>query len=88
MVLLPGESTSIKSFRRDEASAVCKTPEQLSRVENWEDRLYVYGKVTYADLQSPDEKQTHDTAWCCWYIHGRQKSGMVMAGKPPYNQHS
>jgi hypothetical protein len=88
MVLLPGESTPIKSFRRDEVASVCKTPDQMTRVEYWDDRIYLYGKVTYADLQSPDEKQTHETAWCCWYIHGRQKSGMVMAGKPPYNQHS
>jgi hypothetical protein len=88
MVLLPGESGSVKAFRRDEVSAVCKTREQLMRVESWEERIYLYGKVAYVDLQSPDEKQTHDTAWCFWYIHGRQKSGMVMAGKPPYNQHS
>jgi hypothetical protein len=88
MVLLPGESTTIKSFRRDEVPSVCKNQDQLSRVEYWDERIYLYGKVTYADLQSTDGKETHETAWCCWYIHGRQKSGMVMAGKPPYNQHS
>jgi hypothetical protein len=88
MVLLPGESATIKSFRREEVPAVCKNQDQLSRVEYWDERIYLYGKVTYANLQAPDDKQSYDTAWCCWYIHGRQKSGMVMAGKPPYNQHS
>jgi hypothetical protein len=88
MILLPGESIGIKSFRRDEVVNVCKTPDQLQRVENWEEKIYLYGKVTYVDLQSPDEKQTFETAWCCWYIHGRQRSGLVMAGKPPINQHS
>jgi hypothetical protein len=88
MILLPGESIGIKSFRRDEVVNVCKTPDQLQRVENWEEKIYLYGKVTYVDLQSPDEKQSFETAWCCWYIHGRQRSGLVMAGKPPINQHS
>jgi hypothetical protein len=88
MILLPGESIGIRTFRREEVVNVCETPEQLQRVENWEEKIYLYGKVTYVDLQSPDEKQTFDTAWCCWYIHGRQRSGLVMAGKPPYNQHS
>jgi hypothetical protein len=88
MILLPGESIGIKSFRRDEVVNVCKTPDQLQRVENWEEKIYLYGKVAYVDLQSPDEKQSFETAWCCWYIHGRQRSGLVMAGKPPINQHS
>ncbi len=88
MILLPGESIGIKSFRRDEVVNVCKTPDQLQRVENWDEKIYLYGKVVYVDLQSPDEKQQFETAWCCWYIHGRQRSGLVMAGKPPINQHS
>jgi hypothetical protein len=88
MILLPGESIGIKSFRRDEVVNVCKTPDQLQRVENWDEKIYLYGKVAYIDLQAPDEKQTFETAWCCWYIHGRQRSGLVMAGKPPINQHS
>jgi uncharacterized low-complexity protein len=88
MILLPGESIGIRSFRRDEVVRVCKTADQLQRVENWEEKIYLYGKVNYVDLQAPNEKQIFETAWCCWYIHGRQRSGLVMAGKPPYNQHS
>ena len=88
MILLPGESTVIRSFRRDDVQSVCTTQEQLHRVETWEDKIYLYGKVTYIDLQSPDEKLTYDSAWCCWYIHGRQKSGLVPTGLAPYNRHS
>jgi hypothetical protein len=88
MILLPGESSVIRSFRRDDLSMVCKSTEQLRRIENWEERVFLYGKVTYVDLQAPDEKMSFDTAWCCWYIHGRQKSGMVIAGSAPYNQHT
>ncbi len=88
MILLPGESIGIKSFCREDVQNVCKTLEQLRRVENWEEKVYLFGKVTYADLQSPDPNQTYKTGWCCWYIHGRQRSGMVMASSPRYNQHT
>jgi len=88
MILLPGESIGIKSFRREDVESVAKTPDQLRRVENWEEKLYLLGKVIYADLQSPDPNRTYETGWCCWYIHGRQRSGMVMASAPKYNQHT
>ena len=88
IILLPGESTGIKSFRRDDVKSFCGTEERLRRVENWEEKIYLYGAVVYQDLRSIDEKQIHETSWCCWYIHGRQTSGMVMAGPPQYNRHS
>ncbi len=88
LILLPGESTDIKSFFRDDVKLFCATQERLRRVENWEERIYLYGVIAYRDLRSSDEKQFHETSWCCWYIHGRQKSGMVMAGPPQYNRHS
>jgi len=88
MILLPGESIAIKSFRRDDVRSVCFSPDQLRRVENWEEKIFLFGKVAYVDLQSPDEKQPFETAWSCWYIHGRQKSGMVMIRNPRYVQHT
>ncbi len=30
----------------------------------------------------PPLKHTHQTDWCCWYIHGRQTSKLVIAGPP------
>jgi hypothetical protein len=88
VILLPGESTGIKSFSRDEVKGFCKTEERLRRVEKWEELILLYGKVVYQDLISVGEGQTRETAWCCWYIHGRQKSGMVMAGSAAYNRHT
>ncbi len=88
MILLPGESTGIKSFHRDDMKLVCYTEEHLRRVEDWEEKIYLYGTVAYRDLRSPDENQVYETSWCCWYIHGRQKSGMVTAGPPGYNRHT
>lgn len=88
MILLPGESTGIKSFRRDDVKSVCDTEERLRRVEDWEEKIYLYGTVAYQDLRSPDEKPVYETSWCCWYIHGRQKSGMIVAGPPQYNRHT
>jgi hypothetical protein len=87
IILLPGESASIKTFQRDEVKAICESPEQVLRVEDWKEKIYLYGKVAYTELVvSGDE--THDTSWCCWYIHGRQKSGMIMAGPLEYNRHT
>ncbi len=88
MILLPGESADIKSFRRADVNSICGTEERLRRVEDWEEKIYLYGLIAYRDLRSSDEKQFHETSWCCWYIHGRQKSGMVMAGPPQYNRHT
>ena len=88
MILLPGESTGIKSIRRDDVKALCGTEERLRRVEDWKEKIYLHGTVAYRDLRSQDEKQMHETLWCCWYIHGREKNGMVMAGPPEYNRHT
>jgi len=87
-ILLPGESIGIKSFSRDEVSAVCETPEQMQLVESWVEKIYLYGNVIYQDLRSANGTQPRETSWCCWYIHGRQKSGMVTAGPPTYNRHT
>ena len=88
MILLPGEFTLIRSFSRDDALNLCKNAEELHKLESWEDRIYLFGNVTYIDLQSPDEKLSFQTGWCCWYIHGRQKSGMVSAGPAAYTLHT
>jgi hypothetical protein len=87
-VLLPGESSGIKTFSRDEVKSFCGSDEKLKRVEKWEELILLYGKVVYKDLMPVGEGEAHETVWCCWYIHGRQKSGMVMAGPPAYNLHT
>ena len=87
LILLPGESSTIKTFTRDEVKSVCENPQQVQRVEDWEEKIYLYGSVAYVDLVASGG-EIRETGWCCWYIHGRQKSGMVMAGPPEYNRHS
>lgn len=88
VILVPGESTAIKVFSRDDVPAVCASDERLKRVENWEEKIFVYGKVVYRDLMARSGRQNYETAWCSWYIHGRQKSGMIIAGPPEYNLHT
>jgi hypothetical protein len=88
IILLPGESTPIKSFSREEGKGICETEEKFKRVANWEEKAFIYGKIVYRDLIAPRDKQLHETAWCCWYIHGRNKSGLVIAGPPSYNLHT
>ncbi len=87
LILLPGEATTIKTFTRDEVKSVCENSTQVQRVEDWEEKIYLYGNVAYTDLVASGG-EAHETGWCCWYIHGRQKSGMVMAGLPEYNRHT
>jgi len=88
VILLPGESTGIKTFSRDEVKGFCGSEEKLRRVEKWEELILLYGKITYQDLVPLGDVETHESSWCCWYIHGRQKSGMVMAGPAAYNAHT
>lgn len=88
LILLPGESTGIKSFSRADAKGMCESDEQFARIESWEEKIFLYGKVLYKDLIATPDKEQHQTEWCCWYIHGRQKSGLVIAGPPGYNLHT
>jgi hypothetical protein len=87
-VLLPGESTPIEPFSREDVRALCDSEERFRRIETWEERIYIYGKIIYKDLNAPADNPPHETHWCCWYIHGRQNSGLVMAGPPEYHSHS
>jgi hypothetical protein len=88
IILVPGESTPIKSFCRDDVKALCDSEERFKRIETWEEKLYLYGKVVYKDLISPPDAEDHETNWCCWYIHGRQNSGLVISGTLEYNSHT
>ena len=88
LILLPGEFTQIASFCRDDVKELCETEEQFTRVENWEEKIFIYGRVTYRNLLSPQDEQIHQSAWCFWYIHGHQNSGMVPAGSANYNMHT
>jgi hypothetical protein len=88
IILLPGEFMNLKSFCRDDVKALCESDDAFRRIENWEERIFLYGKVTYRDLAAPTDRPAHETGWCCRYIHGRQKSGLVMAGSHEYNVHT
>jgi hypothetical protein len=88
IVLLPGEATGIWAFNRDDLASICKNPEAQRRIERWQETLFLFGRVTYLDLNATDESQAHETFWCCRYIHGEKSSALVMAGPPQYNLHS
>jgi len=88
IILLPGESAGIKTFSREDVRGICGSEEVFKRVEDWDEKVFLYGRVIYRDLIAPEQKQLHETNWCCWYIHGRQKSGLVIAGPLGYNLHT
>jgi hypothetical protein len=86
IILLPGESAGIRSFRRADVRALCSSDEEFKRLEKWEDKLFLYGRVTYRDLISPLDQPDHVTAWCCWYVYS-DKDTLIIAGPPEYNRH-
>lgn len=88
IILLPGEAMNIRAFSRGDVKGVCGTEEKLQQIENWEERIFLYGKIEYKNLMEPMEVTAHETRWCCRYIHGRQGSGLVMAGTQEYNLHT
>jgi hypothetical protein len=88
IILIPGEFTVIKTFSRDGVRGLCASEESFQRIENWEEKVFIYGKITYKDLIAPPGKELHETSWCFWYIHGSKKSGLVIAGPPDYNAHT
>jgi len=88
IILLPGESATLRSFSRDDVRALCDSDEKFKSVESWEERMFLCGKVVYNDLIAPAGKGAHETVWCCWYIHGKQRSALVPAGPAEYNSHT
>ncbi|MGA9587731.1 MAG: type II secretion system protein [Terracidiphilus sp.] len=87
IILLPGESAGIRPFRRADVRSYCASDEQFKRVEKWEEKLFMFGRVIYRDLISPLDQPNHETDWCCWYVYG-DKDALVIAGPPEYNKHN
>ena len=87
-ILLPGESMDIKPFGRDEVKGICDSEDRFKRIEAWEEKIFIYGKLIYRDLIAPADSPAHETNWCCWYIHGRQNSGLILTGPVEYNSHT
>jgi hypothetical protein len=87
IILLPGETAGIRPFRRSDVRSYCSSDEQFEKVQKWEEKIYVYGRVIYRDLISPIDQPNHETDWCCWYVFA-EKDALVLAGPPEYNKHS
>ena len=88
IIMLPGEFTVLRTFSRDDVRGLCASEESFQHIASWEEKLFIYGRVTYKDLIAPPGKELYQTNWCCWYIHGSKKSGLVIAGPPDYNSHT
>lgn len=83
MILLPGESKAIKTFGPQDIEQSCNE-ETLNSVKAWCEKVFIYGRVMYKDLNAPEGEKAHETSWCCWYIYGEKKSGLVTIGLPEY----
>jgi hypothetical protein len=86
IILLPGESAGIRRFRREDIRALCKSEDELRRIEKWEEKIFIYGRVSYRDMISPTDQPNHETDWCCRYVYA-EKDALVIAGPPDYNKH-
>jgi hypothetical protein len=87
VVLLPGESTVVQPFSRDDVKWVCKTEDAIRRVETWQDNIFLYGRLVYRSLLSPRAGKVHQTDWCCRYVHGEKTSSLTIGGPEEYNKH-
>jgi len=87
-ILLPGESATLKIFSRDDARGYCDSDEMFKSIESWDQKIFLVGKVTYSNLIAAAGSEEHQTNWCCWYIHGKQRSALVPAGGAAYNAHT
>jgi hypothetical protein len=45
-----GRIDAIKSFCRDDVKALCDSEERFKRIETWEEKIYLYGKVSLQRL--------------------------------------
>lgn len=88
IILLAGESVGIRPFRREDVRSICEDDAQFERIELWQEKVFLFGRVTYMDLLSGPGKKVHETDWCCWYVHGEKESALLVAGPPEYNRHS
>jgi hypothetical protein len=86
IILLPGESAGIRPVRRADLRALCSSDDEYRKIEKWDQKLFIYGRVTYRDMISPLDQPSHETDWCCWYVFG-DRDALVLAGPPEYNQH-
>jgi hypothetical protein len=87
IMLLPGESTIIQRFGRDDLKWVCKSEESRKKVERKEETIFIYGSVIYREPAVSDFEQVHRTDWCCRYVHGETSSSLLIDGPPDYNKH-
>jgi hypothetical protein len=75
----------LRIFGWEDVRRFCATRKELKSIEDWDEKIFLYGKVTYEDLIAPAGRETHETSWCCWYIAGQKRSGLVTVGVPGFN---
>ena len=87
IILVSGESADITEISKESARGAIP-PEHLASVKDWDDRLYVYGVVSYHDLIDPHPQKPHETRWCFRYIPNTKGDRLVQDGPTGYNRHT
>lgn len=87
IILLPGESSPIQRFGRDDLMRLCKSEDVLHRIEIWQEHIYLYGRIVYEGIPGSTDSQ-YITDWCCKYVHGDPVCNLVPAGSNEYRHHT
>ena len=74
---------------RSDLVSICESEKMRRRVENWEEKIFIYGQISYKDLiEQPRRGHVPDVLVLLVHTRTKQKSGLVIAGPPQYNSHS
>lgn len=89
VILIPGDTALLQTFGRSDLSWVCKTPDQIGRIESGHDKVIIYGRVLYrsskgAVLSDPP----YETGWCCRYVHNDMGGALIKSGPSEYRTYT
>lgn len=89
VVLIPGDSALLQTFGRTDLSWICKTPDQLRRIELGQDKVIIYGRVLYrAPAEISGHGLVYETGWCCRYLYSETGGTLINSGSQEYRKHT
>ena len=86
--LIPGDSMVVQPFGYEDVRWICKTADRLRRVETSQEKIFLFGRMAYCSLTTPDQSSLMETYWCARYVFGERSCGMVLTGSQEYNRHT
>lgn len=89
VTLAPGETALLQTFGRTDLSWVCKTAEQLSHIEEGNQKIVIFGRVQYRSaVPRSSSDPIYETWWCCRYLHDEANGSLIPSGPREYRKHT